>query len=273
MVTIPGDAIIQPNESLSGQSNGSQQWLVSFKGPYASLRAAALKFKPGDLYNGGGTARGILSTWQLSHFVGDHGTLTLNLAPADAASEDGDVGDSELKKDVWSVHGVRNDKSLLGFCGGSESTGGHRCEIEAWLKEPDAALAKEYQYRDSNDEVQSLTDGSRTIAQKFEKGIDSVMRFYPLITRKRTYSREPPAVLENLSKIDTPPVPATTGWNGTTRVPTGLSTIVGQYEWLKCQDDADENDDGSWTRTEAWMGAKSWDEDLYGKNPGDPWND
>ena len=99
------------------------------------------------------------------------------------------------------------------------------------------------------------------------------MRFYPLITRKRTYSREPPAVLENLSKIDTPPVPATTGWNGTTRVPTGLSTIVGQYEWLKCQDDADENDDGSWTRTEAWMGAKSWDEDLYGKNPGDPWND
>ena len=272
MVTIPQDAIIQPSETLSGQPNGSQQWSVSFKGSYAALRAAALKFKPGDLYNGGGTTRGILSTWQLSRFVGDHGTLTLNLSPADTESEDGDVGDSELKKDVWSVHGVRNDKSLLGFCGQSASEG-QRCELEAWLKEPDAVLAQQYQYRDSQDSIKDLSEGSKTIAKKFEKGIDSVMRFYPLITRKRTYSREPPAVLENLSKIDTPPVPATTGWNGTTRVPTGLSTIVGQYEWLKCQDDADENDDGSWTRTEAWMGAKSWDEDLYGANRKAPWDD
>ena len=272
MVTIPQDAIIQPNESLSGQSNGSQQWSVSFKGLYASLRAAALKFKPGDLYNGGGTTRGILSSWQLSRLVGEHGTLTLNLSPADTESEDGDVGDSELKKDAWSVHGVRNDKSLLGFCGLSESEG-RRCELEAWLKEPDGVLAQQYQYRDSQDSIKDLSEGSKTIAQKFEKGIDSVMRFYPLITRKRTYSREPPAVLETLSKIDTPPVPATTGWNGTTRVPTGLSTIVGQYEWLKCQDDADENDDGSWTRTEAWMGAKSWDEDLYGANRKAPWDD
>lgn len=272
MVTIPQDAIIQPSETLSGQPNGSQQWSVSFKGSYAALRAAALKFKPGDLYNGGGTTRGILLTWQLSRLVGDHGTLTLNLSPADSESEDGDVGDSELKKDVWSVHGVRNDKSLLGFCGLSESEG-RRSELEAWLKEPDGALAEKYQFRDSQDSIKDLSEGSKTIAQKFEKGIDSVMRFYPLITRKRTYSREPPSVLENLSKIDTPPVPATTGWNGTTRVPTGLSTIVGQYEWLKCQDDADENDDGSWTRTEAWMGAKSWDEDLYGANRKAPWDD
>lgn len=272
MVTIPEDAIIQPSETLSGQPNGSQQWLVSFKGSYAALRAAALKFKPGDLYNGGGTTRGILSSWQLSRLVGEHGTLTLNLSPADTESEDGDVGDSELKKDVWSVHGVRNDKSLLGFCGQSASEG-QRCELEAWLKEPDGVLAQQYQYRDSQDSIKDLSEGSKTIAQKFEKGIDSVMRFYPLITRKRTYSREPPSVLENLSMVDTPPVPTTTGWDGTTKVPTGLSTILNKYKWLKCQDDADENDDGSWTRTEAWMGAKSWDEDLYGANRKSPWDD
>lgn len=273
MVIIPDDAILQPNETLSGQPNGTQQWSVSYKGPYNSLRTATIAFSPGDIYSFDNTTGGILASWQLSRISGDHGMLTLNLTPADIMQENGgNVAKSELKKDVWSVHGVRNDKSLLGFCGVSASEG-NRAELEAWLKEPDGALAREYKYRDSQDNIKELSEGSEVIAKKFEKGIDSVMRFYPLITRKRMYSREPAAVLENLSKIDTPPVPKTSLLDGKTRVPTGLSTVVNDYKWLKCQDDADENDDGSWTRTEAWMGAKEWDEDLYGSNPSEPWND
>ena len=104
---------------------------------------------------------------------------------------------------------------------------------------------------------------AQKIADKISKGIDSVMRFYPLITRKRIYDGEPDVVLENLSKLDTPPVPASTS---KVHVPKGLNAVVQKYKWLKCQDDADQNDDGTWTRVEAWMGASNWDEDLYGAN-------
>lgn len=263
-IVIPQSAVRQPNENLAGAENGSRTWSICYKDTYAALKAATSLFEAGDIYNGGGTVRGILKTWNLNMIPGGYGSLTLYLSPADAASDEDTVGDSKLLKDVWSVHGVRNDKSILGFLGCSAVSQARRAYIEAWLKEPDGALAAQDKFRDSAGNEVELNDDDKKITAKLNKGIDSAMRFYPLITRKRSYSREPPAVLENLAYINTPPVPETSTCDGKTKVPTGLSTIVEKYKWLKCQDDADENDDGTWVRTEAWMGAQSWDEDLYG---------
>jgi len=89
------------------------------------------------------------------------------------------------------------------------------------------------------------------------------------VTRTRTYADCPPACLENVGFIDTPPAPS-----GTAKKPSGLATAVNAHQWLKVQDDAQEQTDGNWTRTESWMGiAKSdsnnnspWDENLYGAN-------
>ena len=71
MVIIPDDAILQPNETLSGQPNGTQQWSVSYKGPYNSLRTATIAFSPGDIYSFDNTTGGILASWQLSRISGD----------------------------------------------------------------------------------------------------------------------------------------------------------------------------------------------------------
>ena len=261
MVSIPNDAILQPNESINGQESGARSWSISYKGVYSTLRAAAFQFEKGDKFSADGY-KGILSTWQVSRLAGEHGTLTLNLTPIGKEGEDEEV-DSKLLKDVWSIHGVRNDKSILAKCGDSDSEA-NRARIEAWQKEPDGALAAKFQFRDSNDEIVDLNEGEKKIAEKFQKGIDSVMRFYPLITRKRIYDSEPDVVLENLSKLDTPPVPASI--SSTVKGPKGLKAVVQKYKWLKCQDDADENDDGTWMRVESWMGAANWDEDLYGEN-------
>lgn len=268
MVNIPTDAILQPNESIDGQSNGSRSWSITYKGNYAKLKSAALQFEIGDKFSANG-CKGILSTWQVSRMAGEHGILTLHLTPmgGEGSGGDEDEGDSGLLKDVWSIHGVRNDKSILAKCGTSDSEA-NRARIEAWQREPDGALAAKFQFRDSNDHIVDLTEEEQKIADKISKGIDSVMRFYPLITRKRIYDGEPDVVLENLSKLDTPPVPASTIKDETSKVhvPKGLNAVVQKYKWLKCQDDADQNDDGTWTRVEAWMGASNWDEDLYGAN-------
>ena len=86
---------------------------------------------------------------------------------------------------------------------------------------------------------------------------------YPVVTRTRTYADCPPACLENIGFIDTPPAPA-----GTAKKPSGLATAVNAHQWLKVQDDAQEQPDGKWTRTQSWMGCLSseggWDANLYG---------
>ena len=158
----------------------------------------------------------------------------------------------------------------MAYCGSGENEP-NRALIEAWMKEPDGELAKKHQFKKPDGEIVQLTDDAATmdLVQKIEKGIEAVIRFYPVVTRTRTYADCPPACLENIGFIDTPPAPA-----GTAKKPTGIGAAVNAHQWLKVQDDAQEQTDGKWTRTESWMGiARSdstdnspWDADLYGAN-------
>ena len=156
----------------------------------------------------------------------------------------------------------------MAYCGDGENEP-NRALIEAWMKEPDGNLAKAHQFQKPDGEIVELTTDAATmdLVQKIEKGIESVIRFYPVVTRTRTYADCPPACLEKVGFVDTPPAPT-----GTAKNPTGISTAVSAHQWLKIQDDAQEQPDSKWTRTESWMGiAKSdandnapWDADLYG---------
>ena len=157
----------------------------------------------------------------------------------------------------------------MAYCGPSEGANPNRAMIEAWMKEPDGALARNHQFRSPDGTIQDISGASLTLVQKIEKGVEAVIRFYPVVTRTRTYADVPPACLEKLGFIDTPPVPS-----GTAKKPSGLEAAVNAHQWLKVRDDAQEQTDGKWTRTESWMGiAKSddpnsspWDADLYGAN-------
>ena len=161
----------------------------------------------------------------------------------------------------------------MAYCGPSPGANPQRALIEAWMKEPDGDLAENLQFRKSDGTVFDISNreypATVALIGKIRKGIEAVIRFHPVVTRTRTYADCPPACLENIGFIDTPPAPA-----GTAKKPSGLAAAVNAHQWLKVQDDAQEQTDGKWTRTESWMGiAKSdnpddspWDADLYGAN-------
>lgn len=247
-LTIPATATRQPNDVDQLDDANNLRYSIRFKGPYDDLKTATRSFVQGDEYDGR-----ILKNWTLERAPGDQGFLTLGLGPSDAT---GEHSAQEPLKVTWSVHAVRNDQSILAYCGPSEGNNANRPHIEMWMKEtdPDAIAADEYVTPDGR--RIPLTDMDLLVVGKLKKGIESVIRFYPLFTRKRIYAADPTDSLQGLGFIDT--------------LPDGAPSISGDYEWLKVQDDKDQQSDGNYIRIESWMGALSseggWDEDLYGSD-------
>jgi len=270
--TPPTTAVAQPDETAGCDDVGNLKKSFSWKGPYTDLETAGKGIARGDVVATGWVA----SSWSVRRTPGDYGVLTVECTPPDPTSGSGTEEDPtvvEPLKDIWSIKSVRNDVSIMAYCGPSPGANPQRALIEAWMKEPDGDLAENLQFRKSDGTVFDISNSEypATVALigKIRKGIEAVIRFYPVVTRTRTYAAVPPACLENLGFIDTPPAPA-----GTAKKPSGLAAAVNAHQWLKVQDDAQEQTDGKWTRTESWMGiAKSdnpddspWDADLYGAN-------
>ena len=270
--TPPTGAVAQPDETAGCDDAGNLKKSFSWKGPYTDLETAGKGIAKGDVVATGWVA----SSWSVRRTPGDYGVLTVECTPPDPTRGSGTEEDPtgvEPLKDIWSIKSVRNDVSIMAYCGPSPGANPQRALIEAWMKEPDGDLAENLQFRKSDGTVFDISNSEypATVALigKIRKGIEAVIRFYPVVTRTRTYAAVPPACLENLGFIDTPPAPA-----GTAKKPSGLAAAVNAHQWLKVQDDAQEQTDGKWTRTESWMGiAKSdnpddspWDADLYGAN-------
>ena len=270
--TPPTTAVAQPDETAGRDDAGNLKKSFSWKGPYTDLETAGQGIAKGDVVATGWVA----SSWSVRRTPGDYGVLTVECTPPDPTSGSGTEEDPtvvEPLKDIWSIKSVRNDVSIMAYCGLSPMGNPQRALIEAWMKEPDGDLAENLQFRKSDGTVFDISNSEypATVALigKIRKGIEAVIRFYPVVTRTRTYADCPPACLENIGFIDTPPAPA-----GTAKKPTGIGAAVAAHQWLKVQDDAQEQTDGQWTRTESWMGiAKSdnpddspWDPDLYGAN-------
>lgn len=259
----------QANESETVDGEGTDTFNYVCKGNYASLQAIKAGLWPGRPVVDGWIAK----SWQLQKGRGGSGTLTITCGPApqeDEPSEGSAQGEQVPLKETWSIKSVRNDVSILAYCG-TETNSPQRAQIEQWMKEPDGNLAAGFEYREADGKVRSLDDGTPgnvPLAQKIAKGIETVMRFYPQLTRKRVYSVPPNDCLENLATVDTPDF-TTNCPDGKLKKPKNLtSATIDRYDWLKCQDDEDEQSDGTWARIESWIGAlKSeggWDENLYG---------
>ncbi len=265
---LPSGAYQYPDENDGRSPQGDKTHSFSFKGLYDALQTAANALQKGDVIVTGW----VYSSHELRRAPGDLGVLTISCTPPNPTSGSGTEQDpivAEPLKDKWSIHSVRNDVSVLAYCGESEGANPNRAMIEAWMKEPDGQLAKQWKFQKSDGTIEELTGASLAVAKKIAKGIEAVIRFFPVVTRTRTYAECPPACLENVGFIDTPPAPA-----GTAKKPSGLANAVNRHQWLKVKDDADELDNSNWTRTEAWWGIPKtddpnnspWDADLYGAN-------
>lgn len=258
-VTIPESARRINTDSISCDENNSIVHVIQFKGSYDDLLTAGYSFAPGDPVE----ADWCLKNWNLQRVSGGLGILSLNCTLMEKDSESNAV--SSVKKETWSLKSCRNDMSILAYCGPSEGSNPSRYQIEMWQKETDKDLVESFGFRDGKGEEQSLSGLSKEVAKKIASGVESVIRFYPVLYRKRLYSEVPADQFSGIGFIDTPPAAGIKA-----KQPSGLAAVISRYQWLKIQDDCDEQSDGDWLRTESWMGISNadgkWDEDLYGTN-------
>lgn len=268
-IHIPSGCYVQKDVNKGSDDEGKSVLEYPIKGGYSALETlrASLTQKT-EVISGW-----IAKSWNLQGLPGDSGILTINCKPTDMTGEPEEEGGDptqEPLKDLWSIKSVRNDISIMAYCGPSEGANPNRVDLEAWMKEPDAEIANLFQYRKKDGTVKTLNAASQAVANKIVKGIEAVIRFYPIVMRKRIYSQVPPACLENIGYIDTPSGPS----GGKAEGPNGLATAIAAHQWLKIKDDADEQSDGNWARVEGWMGIPSsdgsggspWDADLYGED-------
>lgn len=250
-VTIPNTATEQV-EQTQGLSQTGGTWSRSWKDAYSALKAAADAIAIGDTYDGG-----VVTNVALRRVPGDYGVLTLTLTKDDTSS--GQSPTQTALKVVWTCKSVRNDMSILAYCGGAAS----RVALELWMKETDADLADANTFHKNEVETDTLNSQEIAIANKIRKGIDSVVRFYPVLTCTSTWSRIPSSFLHKNGYKDTPGAPSA----DETHAPSNLSTVISAYDWLKAQDDVVETGDGKFQRVESWMGIDgTWDDDLYGSS-------
>ena len=289
-INIPSGCYRQPTETVGTDANGSETFAYVLKGPYSTLENLRKTLRPGMVIVNGW----VMSSDHLARNPGNTGTLTITCAK-DADESDETVPTENATKaldETWTLRSVRNDVSILAYCGPGDD---NPCRewIEAWQKEPDGELARHpgftkpdgtvFKFGGGDQQDANRATATRDLLAKIRKGIESVMRFYPQLTRTRTYSKPPARVYENLSTIDKPSVGSEADFavtdeqgNETTipantnrlKKPGNLDEIIDAHSWLKCQDDCVETGDGKFQRIESWIGVvKSdggWDENLYG---------
>lgn len=269
-ITVGENCHRQVEESISVDNNGNKNRRVIYKGPIGEIEAMAATLKVGTNFALGWD----VTSWDISRQPASQALLTITVNKVDE-SDEGESGESESGETValdetWTLKSVRNDISILAYCGPS-SDHPRREDIEAWQKEPDGQLAKNLSYRLPSGLVYEINSQSSTAAliKKIRNGVDSVMRFYPMLTKTRTFAGMPAQVFENLAYIDTPSV-STALTAKKIRKPGSLAAIIAAHEWLKCQDDLTALGGEKFQRVESWMGiaktgmSKGWDANFYG---------
>jgi hypothetical protein len=226
-------------------TEGANTATRNFKGDFADLLTFANGLTIGGSPYGGLPLRAVNITRTVASLA------TLRLEYGKETSYDSQKTATETSVN-WSVKHTQRIVSLMRRTGDSASMP-HRGNLEAWRKEPDPALYDAYQYRNQVGSVLTLSLPEQAVAAKLKAGTEGAMRFYPTIQKVTVYSNGKISnVGQGLATIDTPGSP----WDSIT---IGGASAV----WLKVGDDVTKNKDGQ-TRTESWMGAKSWDVNLYG---------
>lgn len=291
-MTIDNRLHLQPTDEITWDADGVETLTLEWKGPFAACKATAGTAKRGDEIPtvAGGNAYTPDSEFYAGYYVasarvrrgnGDTAVLSVACRKADAAADpppQGGGGTTPFRT-VYSVKSVRNDVSILAYCGTSASNP-NRAAIERWMREPDPMLAAAFKYTDENGTTVDMNDepllkSSVPLVEKIMAGTERVIRFYPQVTIRRQFYAPPPDTFEKLSHIDAPPAPS----GEKTLAPSGIATLISSHEWLKVQDDCDEQQDRTWMRVESWIGIlktdandqKPWDRNLYGDD-GDRWS-
>ena len=225
-------------------TEGANTATRNFKGNFADLLTFANGLTIGGSPYGGLPLRAVNITRTVASLA------TLRLEYGKETSYDSQKTATETSVN-WSVKHTQRIVSLMRRTGDSASMP-HRGNLEAWRKEPDPALYDAFQYRNQVGSVLTLSGEEIKIARKLAAGVEGAMRFYPTVQKVTVYTGgKITGVGAGLARISSPGSP----WDSVAQ------------SWLKVGDDVTvDGKTGKQTRTESWIGAKSWDADLYGAN-------
>lgn len=249
---MPTPTYWEQPERTEISSGGSKTITKSYKGSYADLVSIARTLIIGTSSESGLPLRSV----NITRTVGSPNLATLRLEFGEDVSYNSKKNASEISTN-WNIKHTQRIVSLMRHTGASASMPS-RGNLEAWRKEPDPALYDAFQYRNQVGSVLTLSSEEIKVATKLMHGIEGAMRFYPTVQRVTVYTTgKILSVGSGLSHISSPGSP----WDSAAQ------------SWLKVGDDVTlDAKAGTQTRTESWIGAKSWDANLYGESP-DRWTE
>jgi hypothetical protein len=258
---MPTSTYWEQPERVETKSDGAKSITKTFKGDFGDLAAYAGGLVVGTttesavVVGTGETVTLPLRAINITRTVGKPNLATLRLEYGKETTYSSEKTATETSVN-WSVKHTQRIVSLMRRTGESASMP-HRGNLEAWRKEPDPSLYDSFQYRNQVGAVMTLSLPEQAVAAKLKAGIEGAMRFYPTIQKVTVYTGgKITNVGAGLARISAPGSP----WDD---IKIGGETAA----WLKVGDDVSvDGKAGTQTRTESWIGAKSWDADLYGEN-------
>lgn len=229
------DLTLQPTTNVQ-EAGGQTQRVVEYKGDRDIVVEVADTLDIGD---DGLTNKTIRWT------NGDLAVLVLTYSEQSSSS-----AGATATRTTWNVSNAQQNIPLERFASRGMSAGDRLNNFLQWRAEKDQDLYSQYKYRDIFGNEQALSGRNKACAEKWASGIEDVLRFYPVVKKVTVYTG---GTIQNLG--------AKIGYIDT---PSQFSSLADA--WLKVGDDLDVGADGTQTRTESWMGAAAWDEDLYGED-------
>ena len=202
------------------------------------------------------------------------------VAAVSATRQNGGLGTLELTMserettEVWNLDFMEIQKPIRAWHADAENEEDRPdlAALASWERLTDQDGAWEaYQGFYTSTEMSSstqLTGATLTLAQKILKGIEAFNVYAPILTRV--------SVVNDLSKLEDVGKDV-----GAICVPAASDDVVGSAavatltvlakQWLKTADSLQGALDGTFQRTETWVGAEKWDGDLYpgGDDEGD----
>ncbi len=163
-----------------------------------------------------------------------------------SSGTDGDEAEGDKPTTTIEVTMAQLEKPLMA----KEEWSGYGSIIELWQASP-ADIRAQKKYIDGEN-TYDLTGGAADIADLMMRGVQSYLCFAPVVRVETMTSDAPKDVGKDAGKLCDPPAEA-------------LAMMAGNWKWLKTGDSATRNADGSYTRSEEWTGADSWEEALYDK--------
>jgi hypothetical protein len=248
---IPTGCYEQPEKTLVN-AGGAKTITRKFRGPHSSLVTFANGYSIGNTEHDGLPLQSV----RLAREVGDPNLGTLDLTFAKPNQDQGGSNTATVIGVTWQLRHTQKMVSVYRYCGDSQGASANRGRIEQWRKGTDAYLYQNFQWRDKVGAVHTLTGRDQMLAAKFRAGFETVMRFYPTITKTTIYTHgKIEGVGDGLAHINS---------KATMGAPSGWGDSAAA--WLKVGDDLSyDSSTGKQTRTEAWLGEESFDANFYGE--------